>query len=113
MFSHMVRKVEPSSRGVFKNCHTRSSAINISVFKTTQPILSLHYKHLHWQYLNEWLDLTEGREQEVPVCAESNEEGENPLDSYRLNSEETMLISQVPTSEEISISPGEEKKPSQ
>ena len=36
---------------------------------------------------------------------------QNPLDSYLLNSEETILISQVPTSEEISIAPGEGKKP--
>ena len=33
------------------------------------------------------------------------------LDSYLSNSEETMLISQVPTSQKISIAPGERKKP--
>ena len=61
---------------------------------------------------DELLDLTEDTDQEIPICTESNEEGENPLDSYLLNSEETMLISQVPTSEEISIAPGEGEKPS-
>ena len=61
---------------------------------------------------DELLDLTEDTDQEIPICIESNEEGENPLDSYLLNSEETMLISQVPTSEEISIAPDEGKKPS-
>ena len=33
------------------------------------------------------------------------------LDSYLLNSEKTMLISQMATSEKISIAPGERKKP--
>ena len=61
---------------------------------------------------DELLDLTEDIDQEIPGCVESNEEGENPLDSYLLNSKETMLISQVPTSEKISIAPGEVKKPS-
>ena len=46
------------------------------------------------------------------ICAESNEEDENQLDSYLLNSEEEMLISQVPTSEEISIALAEGTKPS-
>ena len=36
---------------------------------------------------DELLDLTE----EILICAGSNEEDENPLDSYQLNSEETML----------------------
>ena len=60
---------------------------------------------------DELLDLTEDRDQEIPMCVESNEEGENSLDSYLFNSEETMLISQVPTSEQISIAPLEGKKP--
>ena len=45
-----------------------------------------------------------------PICVESNEEGENPLHSYLLNSEETILTSQVPTSEEIRKKPSEEAK---
>ena len=45
-----------------------------------------------------------------PICVESNEEGENPLQSYLLNSEEIILISQVPTSEEIRKKPSEEAK---
>ena len=50
-------------------------------------------------------------DQDIKICFESIEEGKNPLYSYWLNPEETMLISQVPTSEEISIAPGEGKKP--
>lgn len=56
--------------------------------------------------------MTEDTDQEIPICVESNEEGENPLVSYLLNSEEIMLISHVSTSGEISIAPGEGKKPS-
>lgn len=41
------------------------------------------------------------------ICVESNE-GKNPSDSYLLNLEDTMLISEVPTSKEISIVPGEQ-----
>ena len=59
---------------------------------------------------DEVLDLTEDTDQEIPTCGELNEQGENPLDSNLLNSGETMLISQVPTSEKISIAPGEGKK---
>ena len=61
---------------------------------------------------DELLDLTEDINKEIPICIESNEEGQNPLDSYLLNSEETMPISQMPISEEISIVPGERKNPS-
>ena len=41
------------------------------------------------------------------ICVESNK-GKNLSDSYLLNLEDTMLISEVPTSNEISIVPGEE-----
>ena len=61
---------------------------------------------------DELLDLTEDVDQADPICGESNEDVENPLDSYLLNSEETVLISQVPISEEIRIAPGEGEKPS-
>ena len=60
---------------------------------------------------DELLDLTEDTDQEILICVESNEQGENHLDSNLLNSGETMLISQVPTSEKITITPGERKKP--
>ena len=62
-------------------------------------------------FSNELLDLTEGIDKEIPIFVESNEQYENPLDNYQLNSEETILISQIPTSEEITIAPGEGKKP--
>ena len=59
---------------------------------------------------DELLDLTEDTDQEIAICVELNEEGENPLNSYLLNSEETMLISQMPISEKISIALDEGKK---
>ena len=62
-------------------------------------------------FSNELLDLTEGIDKEIPIFVKSNEQYENPLDNYQLNSEETILISQIPTSEEITIAPGEGKKP--
>ena len=62
-------------------------------------------------FSNELLDLTEGIDKEIPIFVESNEQYENPLDNYQLNSEETILISQIPTSEEITIAPGEGKRP--
>ena len=62
-------------------------------------------------FSNELLDLTEGIDKEIPIFVESNEQYENPLDNYQLNSEETILISQIPTSKEITIAPGEGKKP--
>ena len=39
------------------------------------------------------------------------EEDENLLDKFRFNSEETLLLSRTPSSEEISFAPGEEKHP--
>ena len=38
------------------------------------------------------------------------EEGQNPLDFHRFNSKETIIISNSPTSEELSIGPGEAKQ---
>ena len=40
------------------------------------------------------------------------EENQNPLDLHRFNSQETIMISNSPTSEELSIAPGEGKQPS-
>ena len=57
---------------------------------------------------NELVDLSE-----IETVEESNleknplEENENPLDKFRFNSQETMLISRTPSSEEISIAQGE------
>ena len=42
----------------------------------------------------------------ILICVESNEEGENSVDSYLLNSKETMLISQLAILEGISIPQG-------
>ena len=47
----------------------------------------------------------------ILICVESNEEGENSVDSYLLNSKETMLISQLAILEGISIPQVEGKKP--
>ena len=55
------------------------------------------------------LDFTEETDEEVPICVEPNEEGENPLHSYLLNSEE-IIPSQVPTSKEIRKRPRKEAK---
>lgn len=38
--------------------------------------------------------MTENIDQEIPIRVELNEEGTNPLFSYRLNSKEAMLVSQ-------------------
>ena len=43
--------------------------------------------------------------------ANTSEEDENPLDLHRFNSQETMFIPNMMTTEEISIAPGEGKKP--
>ena len=42
----------------------------------------------------------------------SEEEDENPLDRFRFNSQETLLISNITSPEEVSIAPGEGKQPS-
>ena len=48
---------------------------------------------------------------ESETSSNSLEEDENPLDLYRFNSQETMFIPNIMTSDEISIAPGEGKQP--
>lgn len=98
-------------------CHVVHTAM---VSKVQLALVSLNQNNPFYQNIkididnisDELPDLTEDIDRKIPICVESNEEGENSLYSYILNPEKTILISQMPTSEKISITLGQGKKPS-
>ena len=57
------------------------------------------------------LSLTDNTNDQVSDSSNLLEEGDNPLDLHRFNTQETVLIPNVLETEEIHIAPGEEKQP--
>lgn len=98
-------------------CHVVHTAM---VSKVQLALVSLNQNNPFYQNIkididnisDELPDLAEDIDRKIPICVESNEEGENSLYSYILNPENTILISQMSTSEKISITLGQGKKPS-
>ena len=116
-------RIKKAVSGTFHQGNTRGDVYLEAVLSEAVQLALLYLKQNNPFYHDIRIDIdnfsddlqpnqAEDSDQEIPICVQSNKEGENPLDSYLWNSEEKMLTSLVPTLEEISISTGEGKKPS-